>query len=137
MDTYSVQRAILQTELTPTDKLVGMALALHMDRKTGKIRVRQKTIAEECGVSDRTVRKAIANLVDDAVFTSQRTGRAALLTPLWKESGRVERKPTSDQTGKQLPPWVLDTTLSTRPEEEEKRGHARFLMEKARKNSKL
>ena len=137
MDTYSVQRAILQTELQPTDKLVGMVLALHMDRKTGKIRVRQKTIAEECGVSDRTVRKAIANLVDAAVFTSQRTGRAAILIPLWKESGRVERKPASDQTGTQVPLWVLDTTLSTRLEEEEKRGHARFLREKARKSSKL
>lgn len=116
MDTYSVQRAILQTELQPTDKLVGMVLALHMDR---------------------TVRKAIANLVDAAVFTSQRTGRAAILIPLWKESGRVERKPASDQTGIQVPLWVLDTTLSTRPEEEEKRGHARFLREKARKSSKL
>lgn len=31
MDTYALQRQLLQAELLPTEKLVGMVLALHMD----------------------------------------------------------------------------------------------------------
>lgn len=50
MDTYALQRQLLQAELPPTEKLVGMVLALHMDKRTGKIRVRQETVAQECGV---------------------------------------------------------------------------------------
>ena len=59
MDTYALQRQLLQAELLPTEKLVGMVLALHMDKRTGKIRVRQETVAQECGVSVRTVRTSM------------------------------------------------------------------------------
>ena len=79
MDTYALQRQLLQAELPPTEKLVGMVLAIHMDKRTGKIRVRQKTVARECGVSARTVRRAVAALVSSGVFVSVATGRSSVL----------------------------------------------------------
>ena len=48
MDTYALQRQLLQAELPPTEKLVGMVLALHMDKRTGKIRVRQESAQGRC-----------------------------------------------------------------------------------------
>lgn len=36
MDTYALQRQLLQAELPPTEKLVGMVLAIHMDKRTRK-----------------------------------------------------------------------------------------------------
>ena len=79
MDTYALQRQLLQAELLPTEKLVGMVLALHMDKRTGKIRVRQETVAQECGVSARTVRRAVAALVSSGVFVSVAPGRSSVL----------------------------------------------------------
>lgn len=138
MDTYSFQRWILQQELLPTEKLVGMAIALHIDRKTGKIRVRQEIIAQECGVSTRTVRRAIASLVAEGILSSQKTGRSAILVPLGKECGIVDRPPVTYQIGHQCPTrrrekahFDLDTSLSTRVEEQNKRDEKRFLREKA------
>lgn len=138
MDTYALQRRLLQAELLPTEKLVGMALALHMDKRTGKIRVRQETVAQECGVSVRTVRRAVAALVSSGVFTSTATGRSSVLAAgSGKSTGRVDRPPVSCQTGHRCPhlkrkraPWEYDLAYSTRPEEEEKRGHERFLRER-------
>lgn len=92
VDTYALQRRLLQAELLPTEKLVGMALALHMDKRTGKIRVRQETVAQECGVSVRTVRRAVAALVSSGVFTSTATGRSSVLAAgSGKSTGRVDR----------------------------------------------
>jgi predicted ArsR family transcriptional regulator len=136
MDTYSFQRWILQQELLPTEKLVGMALALHIDRKTGKIRVRQEIIAQECGVSTRTVRRAIASLVAEGILSSQQTGRSAVLVPLGKKCGIVDRPPVDYQIGHQCPTrrrekthFDLDTSLSTRVEELNKRDEKRFQRE--------
>lgn len=137
MDTYTVQRRLLQADLMPTEKLVGMALALHLDRKTGKIRVRQEALAQECGVSTRTVRRSIASLVAEGIFSSQQTGRSAILVPLGKECGIVDRPRVAYQIGHQCPTrrrkrgaFDLDTSLSTRVEEQNKRDEKRFLGEK-------
>lgn len=136
MDTYSLQRLILQADLLPTEKLVGMVLALHMDRKTGKIRIRQDSIAQECGVSSRTARRAVASLVAEGFFSSQQTGRSAILVPLGKECGIVDRPPVTYQIGHRCPTgrrkkavFDLDTVLSTRVEEENKRDEKRFQRE--------
>ena len=136
MDTYSFQRWILQQVLLPTEKLVGMALALHIDKKTGKIRARQESIAQECGVSTRTVRRAIASLVAEGILSSQQTGRSAVLVPLGKECGIVDRPRVAYQIGHQCPTrrrekahFDLDTSLSTRVEEQNKRDEKRFQRE--------
>lgn len=112
------------------------ALALHIDRKTGKIRVRQEIIAQECGVSTRTVRRAIASLVAEGILSSQQTGRSAVLVPLGKKCGIVDRPPVAYQIGHQCPTrrrekthFDLDTSLSTRVEELNKRDEKRFQRE--------
>ena len=135
MDTYSIQRRILSADLTPTEKLVGMALALHRSVSTGTIRVRQATTAKDCGLSARSVRRAINGLVAAGVFASKATGRASILVPLdaaegGENSGIVERPPVTHQVGHQRPigrkqrtmPWDIDTTLSTPAEERCKRA---------------
>ena len=135
MDTYSIQRRILSADLTPTEKLVGMALALHINAATGQIRIRQATTAQECGLSTSTVKRAVRGLVEAGIYESRRTGRAAILAPIEApeggiSSGIVERSPVTHQTGHGRPirrkqramPWELDTTLSTPAEERCKRA---------------
>lgn len=133
-------------ELMPTEKLVGMAIALHFNKKTKTIRVRQETIAAECGVSVPTVRRAIKALVAANVFESKRTGRAAILVPVdpppsGKNSGIVERSPVSHLIahprsirGRSKMPWNYDLTYSTTFEEKGKREEAQFVSERVGKS---
>ena len=138
MDTLSIQRRILAADLTPTEKLVGMALALHINLSTGCIRIRQATTAQECGLSTSTVKRAVRGLIEAGIFDSRRTGRATILIPLdgaasVKNSGIVERSLVTHQIGHGRPirsrqrsmPWDIDTTLSTLAEELHKREEAR------------
>lgn len=138
MDTLRIQRRILAADLTPTEKLVGMALALHINLSTGCTRIRQATTAQECGLSTSTVKRAVRGLIEAGIFGSKRTGRAAILVPLdggqsGKNSGIVERSLVTHQIGHGRPirhskrsmPWELDTTLSTPAEERCKREEAR------------
>lgn len=133
MDTYSIQRRILSADLTPTEKLVGMALALHINVATGQIRIRQSTAAKECGLSARSVLRAVRGLVAAGLFESRRTGRATILTPAQgaddgNNSGIVEvplvthqiRHSVTSRKGRAMP-WDIDTTLSTPAEERYKR----------------
>lgn len=133
MDTLSIQRLLLQLDLMPTEKLVGMTLAIHFNKRAKNIRVRQEIIAAECGLSLATVKRAIKALVAANVFESKRTGRAAILVPVeprasGKNSGIVERSPTSHLVAhsraigkKKGMPWDYDLPLSSKPEEEGKR----------------
>ena len=138
MDTLSIQRLLLAADLTPTEKLVGMALALHVNLTSGHIRIRQATTAQECGLSTSTVKRAVRGLIEAGIFDSKRTGRAAILAPLAAQdsginSGIVERSLVTHQIGHGRPirrrqrsmPWELDTTLSTPAEERFKREDAR------------
>ena len=136
MDTLSIQRLLLAADLTPTEKLVGMALALHVNLSTGQIRIRQATTAQECGLSSRSVMRAVRGLVAAGIFESKRTGRATILTTAeaqaesGKNSGIVERSLVTYLIGHGRPirrrqrsmPWDLDTTLSTPAEERCKRA---------------
>ena len=138
MDTLSIQRRVLSADLTPTEKLVGMALALHINLATGQIRIRQATMAQECGLSTRSVMRAVRGLVAAGIFESKRTGRATILTRAeaqaesGKNSGIVEVPPASHQMRHSVTsrrkqrrmPWDLDTTLSTPAEERCKRAEA-------------
>ena len=132
MDTYALQRVILKMDLLPGERYVGMVLALHLNQKTGTIQVRQKTLIEETGYSRNTVQKALAS----GVFISQQTGRAAVLA-LGNNTGNMD----TPNTGHQLPQKLgyrrkrkgasfdLDTSLSTRVEEQNKRDEKRFQRE--------
>ena len=136
MDTYALQRVILKMDLLPGERYVGMVLSLHLNQKTGTIQVRQKTLIEETGYSRNTVQKALQRLIASGVFISQQTGRAAVLV-LGNNTGNMD----TPNTGHQLPqkmgyrrklkgtPFDLDTSLSTRVEEENKRDEKRFRRE--------
>lgn len=136
MDTYALQRVILKMDLLPGERYVGMVLALHLNQKTGTIQVRQKTLIEETGYSRNTVQKALQRLIASGVFISQQTGRAAVLA-LGNNTGNMD----TPNTGHQLPQKLgyrrkrkdasfdLDTSLSTRIEELNKRDEKRFQRE--------
>nr|DAT61788.1 MAG TPA: Heat shock factor-binding protein 1 helix, Nucleus, TRANSCRIPTION.8A [Caudoviricetes sp.] len=99
------------------------------------ISVMAETCARERG--ERQGSRAIAALVSSGVFVSVATGRSSVLVAgSGKSTGRVDRPPVSYQTGHGCPqlkrkraPWEYDLAHSTRPEEEEKRGHESFLRE--------
>jgi hypothetical protein len=132
MDTYTLQRLILSLDLLPAEKLVGMALALHLDRATSSIRIKQEKIATESGFSVRSVKRATKGLIDAGVFTSKKTRGASVLIPTepqahGKNSGmdvprvapqRGHRR--HHKTPEQMP-WDYDTASSSRCEEELKR----------------
>ena len=82
MDTYSLQWAISACDsLTSTQKLVGLMLALHIGKKSGRIRVSQEIIAQKCALSERAVRSAIQALIKVGIFVKRRTVRVDELTP--------------------------------------------------------
>lgn len=128
MNTYTMQRLILEEEaLGMTDKLIGMAYSLHLCVATQTIRVKQSTIAKECGCSRRTVLTALKNLVRQGVFASRVTGRAAVVEPGEKLLLRYAVKQASQQKCKLL--HNGPEIMTTRGEEEYKRELHRARME--------
>ena len=120
-----LQKALLCAELTPTEKLVGMTIAYHIHRKRKLSRVRQETIALECGVSIPTVKRAVAALRRERFIDVQKTGRASFYRTV-KDSCYVEGSPMihlrdHQQHTAHAKPWVLDTEFSTAAEEKYKR----------------
>ena len=114
MNTLELQRLILATDLMPTEKLVGMALALHLSVSSMTIRIRQQTLARECGLSARSIRRAISGLVAVGLFESRVTGRASILVPVEsvsavKNSGIVERPRRSWWVGRVNKIWARPT----------------------------
>ena len=137
-----------------TEKLIGMTYALHLNIKAGTIRVKQATIARECGCTDRTVRGAVAKLVDAGVFEMQCTGRTAVLRIPCKEycnistgscvpvraeatfrSANGKRLKLQDEGSnhgerkfnpRKAMPWEFDPAMTTRAEEEDKRWRDRL-----------
>lgn len=82
MDTYSLQWVISACDsLTSTQKLVGLMLALHIGKKSGRIRVSQEIIAQKCALSERAVRDAIKALIKAGIFVKRRTVRVDELRP--------------------------------------------------------
>lgn len=146
MDTLTLQRLILLAKLEPLEKLVGMVLALHLNKRAQAIRVRQKTLAAECGCSVSSVKRAIKGLVERGVFTSKRTGRAAVLVPKEPQagginSGIVESSPVTHLIAHpwsiskpERMPWEYDTTYSSLVEEKDKRDQRRFEAESGQRD---
>ena len=123
-----LQKALIGAELLPTEKLVGMIIAFHIHPKNLCWRIGQAAIARECGISIPTVKRAVAALVRAGFIEVKRTGRTARYyrNPHVKSLIKVEVSPVSYQTAhpraiRKQKPWELDTTFSTRAEEEYKR----------------
>jgi len=127
-----------------TEKFIGMTYALHLNIKTGIIRVKQATIARECGCTDRTVRAAVAQLVKVGIYENVRTGRTSLLKIACKDncnitSGKqvpvrpeatfrsasaneLNLQETKAKNPRNMMPWEYDPSITTHGEEAYKRG---------------
>lgn len=127
-----LQNAILQADLMPTEKLVGLCVAFHVNRKTQTTRLRQATIAEECGLSVRSVQRAFKALRDAGLLDMKTTGRSPIIQiTSGNNTGNVEPPQEAGQIrpGKRKMPWEYDTTLSTAAEEQDKRERERLKRE--------
>lgn len=129
-----LQNAILQADLTPTEKLVGLCVAFHINRRTQATRLRQSTIAEECGLSVRSVQRAFKALRDAGLLDMQATGRSPIIhVCTGNNTGNVEGPQEAPQRGqmKRKMPWEYDTEFSTVAEEQDKRERERLAREMA------
>lgn len=127
-----LQNAILQADLMPTEKLVGLCIAFHINRRTQATRLRQATIAEECGLSVRAVKRAFKALRDSGLLEMQATGRSPIIRiGTGNDTGNVEGPPVAPQRGheKRKMPWEYDTEFSTAAEEQDKRERERLARE--------
>ena len=140
MTAREMQAFILAADLMPTEKLAALAICTHWNERKQSARLYQRTLAAECGVSERTIRRALQALKDGQFFEQKITGRSTIFnTGIKLNISSVDRTPMSYQIGHGCPlkdvkkqrPWELDTEFSTRAEEEYKRqlrgqndGHA-------------
>lgn len=116
----------------PTEKLVGLCVAFHINRRTQATRLRQATIAEECGLSVRSVKRAFKSLRDAGLLDMQATGRSPIIRiGTGNNTGNVEGPDEAPQRGheKRKMPWEYDTALSTTAEEQDKRERERLKRE--------
>lgn len=127
-----LQNAILQADLMPSEKLVGLCVAFHLNAKTKTTRLRQATIAEECGLSVRSVKRAFKALRDSGLLEMQATGRSPIIRiGTGNNTGNVEGPQVVLQRGheKRKMPWEYDTEFSTAAEEQDKRERERLARE--------
>ena len=145
MDTYSLQWAISACDsLTSTQKLVGLMLALHIGKKSGRIRVSQEIIAQKCALSERAVRDAIKALIKAGIFVKRRTVRVDELRPseLAGIMCGIDQAATGSGSKRNVVPGVNrkkrpsrynpDTECSTRAEEIGKYDEKQFQAEMRR-----
>ena len=145
MDTYSLQWAISACDsLTSTQKLVGLMLALHIGKKSGRIRVSQEIIAQKCALSERAVRDAIKALIKAGIFVKRRTVRVDELRPgeLAGKICGIDQAATGSGSKRNVVPGVNrkkrpsrynpDTECSTRAEEIGKYDERQFQAEMRR-----
>ena len=127
-----MQNSVLHADLLPTEKLVGLCLAFHLNAKTKTTRLRQDTIAEECGLSIRSVKRAFKALREAGLLQTQTTGRSKIIRLCTgNNTGNVEGPLVSPQRGQteHKMPWEYDTEWSTVAEEQDKRERERLARE--------
>lgn len=127
-----LQNAILQADLMPTEKLVGLCVAFHINRKTQTTRLRQSTIAEECGLSVRSVQRAFKALREAGVLDTKCTGRSPIIQiSSGNNTGNVEPPLEAGQIRhqKRKMSWEYDIEFSTVAEEQDKRERERLARE--------
>lgn len=146
-NSYALIRAIINAEsMTNAEKIAGVTISVHLDRRKNQIAVRQSVIAKECGLTERCVRGAIAKMVEAGIFEKRKAGNCLVLVPLLPPAaasgkrsvyiiGR-KRNSRSCTIGTAVPfseknrlPWDYDLTFSTAAEERAKREEKRFLHE--------
>lgn len=127
-----MQNAVLHADILPTEKLVGLCVAFHLNAKTKTTRLRQDTIAEECGLSVRSVKRAFRALREAGLLQMQDTGRSKIIRLCTGNiTGNVEGPPVSPQRGQteHKRPWEYDLEFSSIAEEKDKRERERLARE--------
>jgi hypothetical protein len=69
-----IVECVMGTSLTPTEKLVAICIAAHMNRETGEAFPSDERVARETGFSARTIRNAIPVLIERGIFIASRGG---------------------------------------------------------------
>ena len=102
MNTYQVQSHIAErSDLTSTEKLVGMMYALHFCQQDGKIHLKQETAAKKCGLGIRAVRNAVKVLVEKEIFRRERNRWADALVPCFTVDKYTGQPSENDNEGEQ------------------------------------
>ncbi len=148
-NSYAIIRAIAKIQdMTPAERWAGALIAVHLNTKANQIKIRQSVLAEESGLKERCIRKAVAKMVAAGLFSKARTQTGIVLIPASREppetpggsvkrSVNMHRHERAGPTGTYMPdptkkmPWDYDLEHSTRAEEEFKRGEAQFALERA------
>lgn len=86
---FTWEREVKEATMPPTRKLVLLAVATHAN-KIGKAWPSQARLADECGVSERTIRKHIAAAIEEGWLVRTRKGH------------KVGRAPEQSQTAEYL-----------------------------------
>lgn len=138
MTPRDTQQAIISSDLMPSEKLVGLIVIFHINARTGQTRLRQHTIADECGLSIPSVKRAIRSLVKAGILACQSTGRSSIfsLPSVGNNTSNVEGSPMiyqmdHDDTSQMSSRYALDTEFSTPGEEKNKLEEARLRREES------
>ena len=133
MTPRELQASILGSDLLPSERLVGLVIAFHLNAKTRQTKLKKSTIANECGLSPRSVRRAVASLVSIGLIEEEMdNGRSSFYRiPSGNNTGTVTRDMgvtggVTYTTPKKPSRFDLDTEFSTPAEERNKRDQAAF-----------
>lgn len=79
MKRWELARLIQAANISDRAKVVGMVIASHWSPTRNAARLRLATIAMEIGKANRTVIRAVNELIGAQIFVRVRTGRASIL----------------------------------------------------------
>lgn len=138
MTPRELQQSILESDLLPSEKLVGLIIAFHLNSKTGSTRLFRRTLVDESGLSLPSVKRAVKALAKMRLISKKSTGRSSMFSLVCSgnNTGTVEGSPVDHQKVHDEPLSKrfkddLDTEFSTPIEEKNKREEARIRREKS------
>lgn len=79
MKRWELARLIQAANISDRAKVVGLVIASHWSPTRNAARLRLATIAAEIGKANRTVIRAVNELVEAQIFVRVRTGRSSIL----------------------------------------------------------
>lgn len=157
-----IRRIAAVPDMSYAEKFAAAIIALHLNREKNEIMVRQVVIAQECGLSERTIRNAVAKMAAAGIVAKLRRQSGLVLVPQLlrcEDSGKEsvyidDRHSPAGPTGTAVPvtcisankkrsrrtppepmPWEFDPAMTTRAEEEDKRARASLYRAAARRRS--
>lgn len=77
----NLRAAILCAKLSPTAKIVGLEIAKRWSSKRACARIRLDTLSEAVGCSNKTITRAVNQIIDSGILIRIRTGRSSILRP--------------------------------------------------------